>query len=397
MKFTANRDALYAAVHAVARARASANTTPILANVKIEAGKKDLRLTVTDMDIFMTASIDIEAGAPGATAVDVRLFDGMLAKLPDGAEVAIESEGGMAPLLLRCGRFRAKLHALPVEDFPDLPAIAPDFAGVLDAAEFARLLEGTAFAISKERARYNISGVRLHGVVDGKDSLLRAVATDGHRLACCAMPIDGAAAKAFPGITVPGDVCARLIALCAGENAGELALKVSAGCLEASARGVTLMAKTIDAAYPDYERVIPKGHGKKLNVNRPLLFAAVDRMLTVTRSKNRCVRGDLAASAIALSAEGATDHSQLLAGTEEVSVTYGGQDMVFGFNGALLNSILESYGNDAVEIALGTPGDPILIKPMDGGHAFAVLMPMAVSGGRTADDGGRKAWAGRGS
>ena len=265
MKVTVERAELLKSLGHVHRVVERRNTIPILANVLIKAERGKLSLKATDLDLEVIDSVAAEVSPGGATTVPAHMFYEIVRKLPEGAQIVIEGSGDRAVLSLRAGRSRFTLQTLPESDFPDLAAGEMTHSFKLAASDLKRLIDKTQFAISTEERHY-LNGIYLHTAGTAKAATLRAVATDGHRLAQVELPLpDGAAG--MPGIIVPrktvGEV-QRLIET--GE--GEVAIELSAGKIRFSIGDVVLTSKLIDGTFPDYARVIPANNDKSLTATR---------------------------------------------------------------------------------------------------------------------------------
>src|SRR5213079_2994356 len=202
MKVTVERAALLRSLGHVHRVVERRNTIPILANVLIKAEKSRLAFKATDLDVEITETISAEVGPGGSTTVAAHMFYDIVRKLPEGAQVALEASGDRAVLALRAGRSRFSLQTLPESDFPDLAAGEMTHKFTLPAKDLKRLIDRTQFAISTEETRYYLNGIYLHVAGSAKAGKLRAVATDGHRLAQVELDAPKGA-EGMPGIIVP--------------------------------------------------------------------------------------------------------------------------------------------------------------------------------------------------
>ena len=299
MKVTVERAELLKSLGHVHRVVERRNTIPILANVLIKADKGKLSLKATDLDLEVIDSVAAEVSPGGATTVPAHMFYEIVRKLPEGAQIVIEGSGDRAVLSLRAGRSRFTLQTLPESDFPDLAAGEMTHSFKLAAADLKRLIDKTQFAISTEETRYYLNGIYLHTAGTAKAATLRAVATDGHRLAQVELPLPQGAAG-MPGIIVPrktvGEV-QRLIET--GE--GEVAIELSAGKIRFSIGDVVLTSKLIDGTFPDYARVIPANNDKSLIVDKKDFEAAVDRVSTVSSERGRAVKLSITGGRLVLS------------------------------------------------------------------------------------------------
>jgi DNA polymerase III subunit beta len=372
MKVTVERAELLKSLGHVHRVVERRNTIPILANVLIKADKGKLSLKATDLDLEVTDSIAAEVSPAGATTVPAHMFYEIVRKLPEGAQIVIEGSGDRAVLSIRAGRSRFTLQTLPESDFPDLAAGDMSHSFKLPAADLKRLIDKTQFAISTEETRYYLNGIYLHTAGTAKAATLRAVATDGHRLAQCELPLpDGAAG--MPGIIVPrktvGEV-QRLIET--GE--GEVGIELSAGKIRFTIGNVVLTSKLIDGTFPDYARVIPANNDKLLTVDKKDFEAAVDRVSTVSSERGRAVKLSITGGRLVLSVTNPDSGSA----TEEIEVDYDADPLDIGFNSRYLLDIAAQIKGEVAVLKLADPGSPTLIQDKDAKGALYVLMPMRV-------------------
>src|SRR6478609_3227277 len=372
MKVTVERAALLKSLGHVHRVVERRNTIPILANVLIKADKPKLAFKATDLDLEVTETIAAQVGPGGATTVPAHMFYEIVRKLPEGAQIVLEASGDRAVLAIRAGRSRFTLQTLPESDFPDLAAGEMTHTFKLPAADLKRLIDKTQFAISTEETRYYLNGIYLHTAGTAKAGMLRAVATDGHRLAQVELPLPQGAAG-MPGIIVPrktvGEV-QRLIE--AGE--GEVAIELSAGKIRFTIGNVVLTSKLIDGTFPDYGRVIPQGNDKELVVDKKDFEAAVDRVSTISSERGRAVKLALSPGKLVLSVTNPDSGSA----TEELEVEYASDALDIGFNSRYLLDIAAQIEGDVATLKLADPGSPTLVQDKDDKSALYVLMPMRV-------------------
>src|SRR5207248_2122816 len=188
MKVTVERSELLKSLGHVHRVVERRNTIPILANVLLHSDRSKLSLKATDLDVEVIDTIAAEVGPGGSTTVPAHMFYDIVRKLPEGAQIALEASGERAVLAIRAGRSRFTLQTLPESDFPDLAAGDMTHRFTLAAADLKRLIDKTQFAISTEETRYYLNGIYLHIAGTPQAQTLRAVATDGHRLAQVDLP-----------------------------------------------------------------------------------------------------------------------------------------------------------------------------------------------------------------
>jgi DNA polymerase-3 subunit beta len=351
------------------------NTIPILSNVLIEAsGDGTVKIMATDLDLQVIESLAANSvESAGSITVSAHLLFDIARKLPDGSEVSLEAAENR--LAVKAGRSRFSLPTLPRDDFPvivegDLPT---NFE--LPARTLAELIDRTRFAISTEETRYYLNGIFLH-VSDDDRPVLKAAATDGHRLARYTIDRpDGA--QDMPDVIVPRKAIAELRKLLEEslDNAVQIALSASKVRFTLGGEnGVVLTSKLIDGTFPDYSRVIPTGNDKLLKLDPKSFYAGVDRVATIATEKTRAVKMGLDADKVTLSV---TSPDNGMA-AEEIAAEYSSDGFEIGFNANYLKDILSQIDSDMVELHLADAGAPTLIRKDEGSPALYVLMPMRV-------------------
>lgn len=371
MKITIERGALLKSLNHVQSVVERRNTIPILSNVLIKAEDGQLSLTATDLDIEVVEATDTDVAQDGATTAPAHTLYDIVRKLPEGAQVelATQDEGR---LQLTAGRSRFALQALPQEDFPTMTAGALPHRFELPAEHMRRLIDKTRFAISTEETRYYLNGIYLHAVEDGKTPTLRAVATDGHRLAQVDHDLpDGA--SGMPGVIVPRKTVLELQKLLEGDT-GNVSIGVSETKIRFEFGGVVLTSKLIDGTFPDYGRVIPADNDKMMEVDGKSFAEAVDRVSTISTEKSRAVKLNLEEGRLTLSVTNPDSGSA----TEEISVSYSASPIEIGFNARYLLDITGQLDGEQAVFAFADSGSPTLVKDTEDAMAIYVLMPMRV-------------------
>ena len=371
MQLTIERAALLKSLGHVQSVVERRNTIPILSNVKLDASGERLNLNATDMDLDIIAGVAAQVTRPGATTVPAHTLYDIVRKLPDGAQVELAS-GKDGQLTLRSGRSRFTLACLPTEDFPvmagsDLPNRFSLAAGALRS-----LIDRTKFAISTEETRYYLNGIYFHAAKRDRVGVLRAVATDGHRLASVEVPLPEGAAG-MPGVIVPRKTVTELRKLIE-ETTGDVEIGLSETKIRFAFDAAVLTSKLIDGTFPDYERVIPENNDKKLEVDRKLFAEAVDRVSAISSEKSRAVKLALKKGTLTLSA------SSPEAGTaeEELEVSYDGEELSIGFNSRYLLDITQQIEGDNACFALADASSPTILREANDTSVLYVLMPMRV-------------------
>ncbi|HTR13451.1 MAG TPA: DNA polymerase III subunit beta [Roseiarcus sp.] len=372
MKVTIERSVLLKALGHVHRIVERRNTIPILANVLIEAGDGKVALKATDLDLEASEQILADVMQPGATTVQAHVIYDIVRKLPEGAQVNLEIAGDTGQLLLRSGRSRFYLQALPASDFPDITSGEFAHCFTLPASELKRLIENSQFAISTEETRYYLNGIFLHTVDVGGKPMLRAVATDGHRLARVETEAPEGAVG-MPGVIAPRKAVGEILKLLE-DSAQEVRIEISTAKARFTIRDVVLTTKLIDGTFPDYARVIPVNNDKRLVVDKKPFENAVDRVSTLSSERGRAIKLAIADGKMTLSVNNPDSGSA----SEEIEVDYDSQPLDIGFNARYLLDIVGQLASDTALIRLADPGSPTLIQDRDGSSALYVLMPLRV-------------------
>jgi len=374
MKVTVERSAFLKALNHIQSVVERRNTIPILSNVMIEAAKGRLKLTATDLDIEIVESLAADVLRNGAATAPAHMLYDIVRKLPDGAQIQTEllsSEGGR--LAVSSGSVRFELACLPKEDFPQMAAGALNFRFRLQTDDLKKLIDKTRFAISTEETRFYLNGIYLHAHKDGKTGgEMRAVATDGHRLARFQMELPEGAAD-MPGAIVPRKTITELRRLL-DDTQGVIDVSLSDTKIQFTTDGVELTSKLIDGTFPDYQRVIPAANDKVLSLDSREFAQAVDRVSTISADKTRAVKLAIAPEKLTLSVINPDSGTA----TEEVAAAYTASPLEIGFNARYLLDITEQIEGKEVRFLLSDAGSPTLIEDSGDGGTLYVLMPMRV-------------------
>ena len=372
MKLTIERAALLKALAHVQSVVERRNTIPILSNVLITAQKGRLSLAATDMDLAITEQVEASAAKTGSTTAPAHTLYEIVRKLPDGAQVELETASDGNSLVIRAGRSRFTLQCLPPADFPAMAEGDLPHRFQLPATDLKGIIDRTRFAISNEETRYYLNGIYFHAATAGGTAVLRGVATDGHRLARVEVPLPKGAAD-IPGVIVPRKTVGEVRKLL-DESDGSVDIELSDTRIRFASGGVTLVSKLIDGTFPDYERVIPTGNDKVLNVPCKEFAHAVDRVSTISTEKSRAIKLAVAKGIVTLSATSPDAGSA----TEEIEVDYEADPIDIGFNSRYLLDIADQLDGEVAVLRLADPGSPTLIEDKDAKGALYVLMPMRV-------------------
>ena len=380
MKFTADRATLLKALAHVQSVVEKRNTIPILANVMMAVREGRLRLTATDMEIAIVEDVPAGAGRDGTTTAPAATLYEIVRKLPDGAEVecdqAPDARENGGQLKLRAGRFSTSLIVLPAEDFPSMTAGTLPHRFAVPAQALRGLIDRTRFAISTEETRYYLNGIYLHTAESDGTKVLRAVATDGHRLARVEEPLPEGAGG-MPGVIVPRKTVAELRKLL-DEMSGDVEIGLSETRIRFRLGTVELTSKLIDGTFPEYERVIPRENDKVLRVARKEFSDAVGRVAAISTERSRPVKLTLDKHQLVLAAASPEQGTA----TEELDsdrVHYDAGPLEIGFQARYLNDITDQIPAEGeVEFRFSDGAAPTVMRDAADPSALYVLMPMRV-------------------
>lgn len=374
MKFTAERATLLKALAHIQSVAEKRNTIPILANVLIDARNGRLALTATDMEIAIVEEVPATIHTPGSATAPASVLYEIVRKLPDGVEVELSHPAPDAQLDLRAGRYATRMNALSVDDFPsmvtgDLPHQFRLNSGVLKS-----LIDRSRFAISTEETRYYLNGIYLHVAEGEGGGMLRAVATDGHRLARVETELPPGA-SGMPGVIVPRKTVGEIRKLL-DEAPEDVEVSVSDTRIQFTVGPITLTSKLIDGTFPEYQRVIPTGNNRTLRVGKKDFSDAVARVAAISQERSRPVKLALSRDLLILSATSA-DQGTAKEELDDNRVSYDGDEMEIGFQARYLNDITDQVAKD-VEFVFADSAAPTIVRDVDSPSALYVLMPMRV-------------------
>ncbi len=363
MKFTATREVLLKPLQAVIGVVERRQTMPILANVLLVAKDGQLAVTATDLEVELVAQADVEIEGAGDVTVPGRKLLDICKALPDGAEVAIALSG--EKLGIKSGRSKFTLTTLPAADFPTVEDINAGQTLSLPQATLCKLLDKTHFSMAQQDVRYYLNGLLIE--TDGKH--LRAVATDGHRLALSQVQLDG---KKMPEqqVIVPRKGVLELQRLMSGE--GDVDLQLGSNHVRIELEGIRFTSKLIDGRFPEYERVIPQDTSNQLVADRDLLKGALQRTAILSNEKYRGIRLIIRESGVVLQAHNPEQEEA----EEELEVKYNGDDIEIGFNVNYLLDALGAIESEEVTLSVVDSNSSCLLREPGKDDSKYVVMPM---------------------
>ncbi len=372
MRLTIERAALLKALSHVQSVVERRNTIPILSNVLLSATAEGLKLSATDLDIEISEIAPADVERAGATSAPAHNLYEFARKLPENVPVRLELSGDDPRLFISAARTRLHLPVLPADDFPLMPADGFDTNFDIHPADLGRLIDKTRFAISTEETRYYLNGIYLHGATEGGEPKLRAVATDGHRLALADAEAPPGA-KGMAGVIVPRKTINELRRLL-DDAADAVSIGVTAQKIRFALGAAVLTSKLIDGSLPDSGRVIPKGNAKALRVENKSFAEAVDRVATVSAERSRSVRLSIEADKVTLT----VNNPDAGLATEDIAAEYASDPLEIGFNAKYLLDVAAQIDGEHAILELNDSGSPTLVRDEAGADALYVLMPLRV-------------------
>lgn len=369
------RDTLLAPLQAVSGIVEKRHTLPILSNVLLEKSGDVLTLLATDIEIQITSSTNGATGdGNGAVTVGARKLQEILRSLPEAAEVSLTLDDRR--LQVKAGKSRFNLQTLPAEDFPSMTMVDGEARRFTVAQkDFRKLLGQTQYAMATQDVRYYLNGLLL--LVDANE--LRAVATDGHRLAYASMPladapealrVEGAARQE---LILPRKTVIELNRLL-GDNDEPLSIEVLPSQVRFRFGEINLVSKLIDGRFPDYERVIPASLKNVVSVSRSALLQSMVRAAILTNEKFRGVRLVLAEGSLKIMAANAEQEEA----QEEIEVDYQGEALDVGFNVAYLLDVLNHRSEETIEWGFNDANSSALLTIPGNDRFRYVVMPMRI-------------------
>jgi DNA polymerase-3 subunit beta len=372
MRLTIERSALLKALNHVQSVVERRNTIPILSNVLMSAQGDSLKLTATDLDIEISEGAPAEVERAGQTTAPASYLYDFVRKLPEGAPVKLDVSGDDPRLFISAGKSRLHLPILPAGDFPSMPSDGFETRFDVEPTELSRLIDKTRFAISTEETRYYLNGIFMHTVQQDGATILRAVATDGHRLALADADAPKGA-QGMPGVIIPRKTINELKRLL-DDASDHVEVSVSSQKIRFALGDAVLTSKLIDGSFPEYARVIPKGNSKKLTIDNKVFAEAVDRVATVSAERSRSVRLAIEKDKVTLT----VNNPDAGVATEDLPAEYADDSLEIGFNARYLLDIAGQVEGVSAVFELADSGSPTLVRDEADDRAIYVLMPLRV-------------------
>lgn len=363
MKLTASREDFLAPLQSVIGVVERRQTMPVLANVLLAARDGKLSVTGTDLEVELVATSQVSVQQAGDITVPGRKLLDIFRSLPEKTSVALSTEGERVSL--RAGRSRFTLSSLPASEFPVVEEINAQQTLSVAQGEFRRLIDKTHFSMAQQDVRYYLNGLLIE--TDGKT--LRAVATDGHRLALCETEL-GSKARTNSQVIVPRKGVLELQRILGTD--GDIELAVGTNHVRAQVGDIRFTSKLIDGRFPEYGRVIPVNPPRIVESERESLKLALQRTAILSNEKYRGIRLTARPGLLTIQAHNPEQEEA----EDQVEVSYKGEEVEIGFNVNYLLDALGAIESDKVEIGLTDSNSSCLIYAPGTTHTKYVVMPM---------------------
>lgn len=365
MKFSVSRDALLKPLNLVAGVVERRQTLPVLSNVLLNLDNDRLSITGSDLEVELVGRVKLETpGESGEITVPARKLADICKSLGEGATIDFAVRDGKATL--RSGRSRFTLATLPAREFPNIEDSIGTHEITLRQGQLRRLIDRTGFAMAQQDVRFYLNGMYW----ELRDGTLRAVATDGHRLAVCTLPevLEG---LDDVSVIIPRKGVLELARLMQTDD-DDVVIILGSNHIRATTAEFTFTSKLVDGKFPDYERVLPRAADKIVVGSRSDLRQAFTRAAILSNEKYRGVRLQLSEGNLSIVANNPEQEQA----EEEVAVTYSGDELEVGFNVSYLLDVLNVLDGDSIRVSLADPNSSALLEEVDGGDSLYVVMPM---------------------
>ncbi|MCI0505279.1 MAG: DNA polymerase III subunit beta [Gammaproteobacteria bacterium] len=367
MRFTVQRENILKPLQFVIGVVEKRQTLPVLSNVLIEAKDNTLSFTATDLEVEIVASVQLDISEKGLITLPARKFVDICRALPEDSKVDVWLDAEKDRVVIRSGRSRFNLATLPATDFPNIEEVKGQTNFTIPQSVLKNLIEKTQFSMAQQDVRFYLNGLLL----EVSDQVIKAVATDGHRLSYCERDVD-VAPKSRIQVILPRKGVVELAKLL--EDSETLAeVIIGTNHIRVNLPNVQFTSKLVDGQFPDYERVIPKHGNKEVITNRELLRSALVRTSILSNEKYRGIRIRLQPGLLQAQAH----NPEMEEAEEEVEVSYQGDNLEIGFNVNYLMEALAAIPGESVKMIYADPNSSCLILPVNENVGCKyVVMPM---------------------
>ena len=354
---------------------ASKTTIPILANVLLEAKQGRLNISATDMDITIFDKIKVNnIETDGATSVPAHTLYNVIKELPEDNPIDLSYDDSNKKLHLMSSKSKFVFSCLSKDEFPISSTESFKISFDLKADILKEIIDKTYFATSNEETRYYLNGLYLHSAISNNKNYLRAVATDGHRLAQYQINMPAVSAKDNFGVIIPKKLIFELRKLI-DDLKDNIKIDLSDRKIRFSFNETVIVSKLIDGKFPDYEKVIPKNTSNTFSIDRKKFLESINRISTISSEKSKAIKLNLNNDKLTISASNLEEGGS---GVEEINIKYSGPSLDIGFMSVYLKEIINQFTLEEISVLFSDSTAPTIIKDGSKSESLYVLMPMRV-------------------
>ncbi len=371
MKFTIEKDLFAKALQKIQGIVEKRNTMPILSNVLIEAYDDKLTFIATDLEVGMKSSYPAKVTENGRITISAKKLYEIIREFPD--ETILFSTRDNNWVDISCGKAKFNIVGLSPDEFPFFPKVTENILFNLSSEKLGLMIELTSYAICHDETKYNLNGVYFKITRDEDATVLRLVATDGHRLCVADQKIEDSTAIELldKGVIFPKKGIIELKKLC-DEEQGDILL----GFIDNSAAiiqgNTTVIMRLVDGEFPDYKRVVPIGNDRMITINRDKFIHSLKRMSILSNEKFKGIKFDIENGSMEIS----SSNPELGEAREEIEVNYTGEKITTRFNARYLIDVLNVLPDDEIILQLKDEMSPAILKPANKDGFISVIMPM---------------------
>jgi len=370
MEFRIDKDTFSKALQKVQGIVERRNTMPILSNVLIEATAERIHITATDLEVGMRSSYPTEVVKEGKITVSAKKIYEIIKELSDEKILFSTKENDWVEI--RCGKALFNIVGLSSEEFPYFPKVNDDSFIKLNNAILREMIEKTSYAICHDETKYNLNGVFIKAVEEDGKTIVRMVATDGHRLSIAERELSGSIGRELnKGIIFPKKGIFELKKMTEEED-GEILLGFMDNNAVIKKGNTVVVMRLVDGEFPDYTKVVPNNNDRIVRAERELLLHSLRRMAILSSEKFKGIKFDIKPGMMEIS----SSNPELGEAREEVEIDYNGEPMVSRFNARYLIDVLSVLSEKEVELVFKDELSPAIMRPADDPGFLSVIMPM---------------------
>lgn len=347
------------------------STMPVLQNVLLKCQNNKLQIFATDLEVSLVDEIEIEEKKSGSIAISAKNFYDVIKELePQQINISKKENN----LLIKQKRSEFNLNCIAAEEYPVFPTYGTKDFVKIDTKQFLDMIDKTIYSVSNDQTRYHLNGVYFETKSKEKSSILRMVATDGHRLSL----IDRKSSvpsgiKADTGVIIPRKGVNEIRKLLEAVG-GEFEMAVEGAQFILKNDKTILMVRLVEGKYPNYQQLIPEKLPKKIQVKREPLITSLKRVSLLANQKSRGVILNISKGKMEIT----SNDPELGNAKEELDIDYEGSGMKISFNAKYILDVLSACDEEQVDISLNDQLSPGLVRPHDDASYTCVVMPMRI-------------------